>query len=31
MWPQAERRPVQAGYAATIKASQAPAEIPVGV
>jgi cytochrome c-type biogenesis protein CcmF len=31
MWPQAERRPVQAGYAATIKARQAPAEIPVGV
>jgi cytochrome c-type biogenesis protein CcmF len=31
MWPQAERRPVQAGYAATIKARHAPAEVPVGV
>jgi cytochrome c-type biogenesis protein CcmF len=31
MWPQAERRPVQAGYAATIKAAHTPAEIPVGV
>jgi cytochrome c-type biogenesis protein CcmF len=31
MWPQAERRPVQAGYAATIRAARAPAEIPAGV
>jgi len=31
MWPQAERRPVQAGYAATIRAARPPAEIPVGV
>jgi cytochrome c biogenesis factor len=31
MWPQAERRRVQAGYAATIRSAQAPAEIPAGV
>jgi hypothetical protein len=31
MWPQAERRPVQAGYAATIRTPRAEAEIPVGV
>jgi cytochrome c-type biogenesis protein CcmF len=31
MWPQAERRPAQAGYAATIRSSRPAAEIPVGV
>jgi cytochrome c-type biogenesis protein CcmF len=31
MWPQAERRPAQAGYAATIRTPRAEAEIPVGV
>jgi cytochrome c biogenesis factor len=31
MWPQAERRPAQAGYAATIRTPRAEAELPVGV
>ena len=31
MWPQAERRPVQAGYAATIRSARPEAEIPAGV
>jgi len=31
MWPQAERRRVQAGYAATIRSAGTTAEVPVGV
>jgi cytochrome c-type biogenesis protein CcmF len=31
MWPQAERRPAQAGYAATIRTPRAEAELPAGV
>jgi cytochrome c-type biogenesis protein CcmF len=31
MWPQAERRPVQAGYAATIRSARPPAEVAAGI